>query len=89
MLMGARRCVGLPVGRTLRRALPRPLIASAILCVPLVLLRSQLHELGLLSLVALAAGSGIAYGLLLYGIVFETDERARINEIIRGVARPG
>ena len=84
MLAAAKRRVGLPIARTLRRALPRPLVATAILCVPLILLRTQLAQLTLLSLLALAAGSGIAYGLLLYAIVFEADERLRINEIIRG-----
>ncbi len=86
MLTAAKRRVGLPIGRTLLRALPRPLIATAILCVPLILLRTQLGQLTLLSLLALAAGAGILYGLLLYAIVFERDERARINEIIRGRA---
>ncbi len=84
MLAAAKRRVALPVGRTLQRALPRPLIATAILCVPLILLRTQLEEFTLLSLLTLAAGAGILYGLLLYAIVFEPDERARINEIIRG-----
>ena len=84
MLVAATRRVGLPVGRTLRRAIPRPFFATAILCVPLLLLRSQLEHLTVLSLAALVGGLGIAYALLLYAVVFEPDERARINEIIRG-----
>jgi hypothetical protein len=41
--------------------------------------------LTLLSLLALVAGAGVLYSLLLYAIVFEADERARINQLVRQV----
>ena len=70
-------------GRVQRRALPRPVVATAIFCVPLLLLRLKLDHLTMLSLAALLAGSAAGYGLLLYLVVLEPDERARINQLLK------
>ncbi len=83
MLLAARRWVGLPLRRTLRRALPRPVVATTIFCVPLLLLRLKLDHLTVLSLAALIAGSAVGYGLLMYLLVLEPDERARIKQLLR------
>ncbi len=65
---------------------------------PLLLLWLKLDHLTVLSLAALIAGSAAGYGLLLYLVVLERDERARINQLLktrlgfaqrRGVAGPG
>ena len=81
ILGAAARRVGLPVARTLW-AIPRPVVASAILCVPLVLLRWQLPQLTVLSLVGVAGGAAAMSGILMYAIGLEADERARINQLL-------
>ena len=83
ILRAAASRVGLPLGHTLARAIPPPLLASAILCVFLLLARSQLSELTLFSLAVLAGGTVVAYGLLMFTLVFESDERALIEKDVR------
>lgn len=89
ILMAAVRRVGLPLGAMLRRSLPRPLASAAIFAAIMLIVRAAVPELTLLSLAAVVLGAGALYALLLYGIVFEADERMRVNQLVkRAIGHP-
>ncbi len=84
VLSAAVREVDLPLAESLAESVPRPLIVAALVCIPAVLARLWVAELTLVSLIGLAAGLGVVYALLFYGVILLPDERARIRELLRG-----
>ena len=83
VLGAARRRAGLPVAETLRRSLPRPLIANLLFLGALLAARPMFAELTPARLAVLLIGSGVVYGALALLVTPEPDERPRLAEIAR------
>lgn len=87
VLGGARRRVGLEIGRSLLRSLPRPLISNLVFAGILLAARPFFAELTALRLAGLVLGSGLVYGLLTLLLTLEPDERPRLLEMARQLLR--
>ncbi|MFV2069669.1 MAG: hypothetical protein ACC645_22105, partial [Pirellulales bacterium] len=82
--------VGLSVTGSLRRTLPRPLLATVLLALPLLVVRQWLNHLTVPSFAVLAAVAGMLYVVLVYAVVLQPDERGRLWKLFqRGRARFG
>lgn len=84
ILVAASRRAGLPIGATLRRTLPRPIIAGALMAAAALPARLWLGALSLVELLFLLAGVGGCFALLMYFVVLEPGERGRIRELLPG-----
>ncbi len=82
VLVAAKKRAGLPIGPALARSIPRPLVATALLCIPLVAVRPWLGQLTLWSLAALLASAGLLYGVLVFGVILTHDERSRLRQLL-------
>ena len=87
ILLSARKNAGLSLRRAAKMALPRPLIASLVFAVLLVLARLWMPPLDLTWLLVLAAGIGLTFALVSFTIGLQADERARFREFGRGLRR--
>ena len=87
VLGAARRRLDLPVARTLRRSLPRPLLANLLFLAILLATRSLFDELSALRLMALLVAAGVIYGALALLVTPEPDERPRLLELARKLPR--
>ncbi len=83
VLGAAHRRMDLPIGRTLRRSLPRPLIANLVFLAILLAARPWFAQLTVLRLGALLLGAGIVYGAIALLVTPEPDERPRLAELAR------
>jgi hypothetical protein len=81
--LAAVRRGNLPLGRALSRSIPRPLLATALLCLPLLLVRFTVTTLSLAGLAGLLGGTALLYAVLLYAVILERDEGSRIAHILR------
>ena len=86
ILRAAASRTDLSIRRSLARSIPRPLVATAVVCPPLLAARYWVSELTLWSLAALACGTGILYGLVLVTVVLQPDERARLRQLFKSGA---
>ncbi len=82
VLVAAKRRAGLPIGQALARSIPRPLIATALLCVPLLAVRPWFVPLTLGSLAVLMTSAGLLYGILVFCVILTADERARLRQLL-------
>ncbi len=85
----AARRADLPIGETLRRSVPRPLIATAVFLVPLIVARTRIDTLTLRQLVILLAACGVMAAPLVYAIGFDAEERARLRHLLATALRRG
>jgi len=83
ILLAARDQVGLHVTATLRRSLPRPLLANAVFLALLALARPCGEGLTLVGFGTLLIASTLLYAALALLVVFEADERQRLAQIGR------
>ena len=84
------RKMDIPVRGLLRRSLPRPLVAGALLVPPLLWTRSMMPPLDLGLLAMLLLGFGVACGPILLFVGLIPAERRRLVEFWgRGLARLG
>lgn len=82
ILHAAVRRTGLSVRRSLAHALPRPLIATVLMSLPLLAVRPWMGTLTVLSLLLLGCGAGTLYGILILTVVLQPDERARLRQML-------
>jgi hypothetical protein len=87
VLGAAHRRMGLPIGHTLRRSLPRPLIANLLFLAVLLASRPWFAELTPPRLGVLLLGAGIVYGAIALLVTPEPDERPRLAELARQLPR--
>jgi hypothetical protein len=86
----AARHADLSLGAVLRQALPRPILLTALLAVPVAGLRVVLPPLSVVDLLLLGIVTGGVFALLLITVGMNHDERARLREMLgrlRGVSR--
>jgi O-antigen/teichoic acid export membrane protein len=83
VLQAARREAGLPIGATLRQALPGPLAANLLWAAALLLLRRGVDRLTLVGLVGTLAAAALVYAPLVFFLILRSDERSRLAEITR------
>ncbi|MCZ6835471.1 MAG: hypothetical protein O7G85_06835 [Planctomycetota bacterium] len=83
----ARKRTKLPLRRTVAESIPRPILASCLFAVILLILKPYFMDLNLISLVILFGIAGFTYIPLCYIIVIRPDERLRILEMIGGILR--
>ena len=81
VLGAARNRLGLPVAQTLRRSLPRPLVANLLFLAILLASRPLFDALSPLRLMALLAAAGVVYGAIALLVTPEPDERPRLREL--------
>ena len=83
------RHAGLPLGAALRQSLPRPLLMTALLALPVAGLRAILPPLTLPGLVVLLGVLGAMYLPLLLFVGLEPPERSRLLEVVGRGRRQG
>ena len=87
ILRAARRQVALPLGPTLVRSLPRPLLVAALFWTVSALARPLVPDLNVVILALLLAASALLYAALAAVLVPEEDERRRLWQMLGQAAR--
>jgi len=85
ILLAARREMGFRISFSLKQSLPGPALAAAVLCLPLLVMRSIIGDLTLPKMAFVLAVSGAVYAPLAVGLVLEADERGKILQLVRKI----
>lgn len=84
ILRTAARKTGTSVSKILWVSLPRPLLILGLMTIPLLIMRSQIESLTLVSLIGLLAGIGLFYAVFGLFIGMTGAERTRLRMMARG-----
>jgi hypothetical protein len=86
VLYAARRELGFRISRSLKQSIPGPALAAALLCLPLLAMRSIIGDLTLSKMALILVVSGVVYAPLVVGLILQADERSKILQLVRRIA---